>query len=159
MASLIQLPFIAGVLGSLFLASNAPDAVIYQVLTERTAKPPWVQIGGLSVGDWLAAVGAGAHPSYEFDLNDDGKVEFGFYTTIDGITASGVYASPGLAPAPPLGILAIRVFRFRKTVSFFRSSESAPYEAPQRFVKLRVLRVDRREQILEFPSEDVHEIV
>ncbi len=85
--------------------------MVYTQISIQKNPDGTVPFDQVRVGDWLLAETAGAHKSYEFDVDGDGSTDFGFYSTIDrtdtGTTASGVYAAPYAAveilgsPYPP----------------------------------------------------------
>jgi hypothetical protein len=98
--------------GVLALVGNqASGAVIYTQISVRKNPDGSVPFDRERVGDWMLAAGAGAHKSYGFDVDGDGAIDFGLYSTVDGTDSGqsfgGVYASPKLGveilgcPYPP----------------------------------------------------------
>jgi hypothetical protein len=81
-----------------FSLGQALGAVIYTQISVRKNPDGSVPFDQVRVGDWMLAESAGAHKSYEFDVDGDGAIDFGLYSTLDrtdsGTTASGVYAAP-----------------------------------------------------------------
>lgn len=77
--------------------SQAPGAVIYTQISIRKNPDGSVPFDKVRVGDWMLAATAGAHKSYEFDVDGDGSIDFGLYSTVDrtdsGQSFGGVYAS------------------------------------------------------------------
>lgn len=73
-------------------------AVIYTQISVRKNPDGSVPFDRVRVGDWWSASAAGATKSLEFDVDGDGSVDFGLYSTVDGTpngqSFGGVYASP-----------------------------------------------------------------
>lgn len=103
--------FMLGTLLGFVFTNSSQGAVIYTQISVRRNPDGTVPIDKTRVGDWMLAATAGAHKSYEFDVDGDGNVDFGLYSTVDGTeegqSMSGVYASPKLGveilgfPYPP----------------------------------------------------------
>ncbi len=81
-----------------FISCHASAAVVYTQISIRKNPDGTVPYDKVRVGDWFLAETAGARKSLEFDVDGDGTVDFGLYSTLDrtdsGTTASGVYAAP-----------------------------------------------------------------
>ena len=77
---------------------HASAAVVYTQISIRKNPDGSVPFDQVRVGDWFLAETAGAHKSYEFDVDGNGSVDFGLYSTVDGTPSGqsfgGVYASP-----------------------------------------------------------------
>jgi hypothetical protein len=80
------------------LQFEASGAVIHTQISIRKNPDGSVPFDQVRIGDWMFAATSGAQKSYEFDVDGDGLVDFGLYSTIDrtdsGTTYSGVYAAP-----------------------------------------------------------------
>lgn len=85
------------ILAFLFLGlSQTPGAVIYTQISVRKNPDGSVPFDKIRVGDWMLAATAGANKNYEIDVDGDGVVDFGLYSTVDGTptgeSVGGVYA-------------------------------------------------------------------
>lgn len=91
--------------------SKSSAAVIYTQISVRKNPDGSVPFDKTRVGNWWLASTAGASKSLEFDVDGDGAVDFGLYTTVDrtdsGQPSGGVHAFPKLGveilgcPYPP----------------------------------------------------------